>query len=40
MNDDGTLASLPELIVYAQRHGLKIGTIADLIDWRRTRGDA
>ena len=40
MNDDGTMARLPELIVYAQRHGLKIGTIADLIDWRRTRGDA
>ena len=40
MNDHGTMARLPELIVYAQRHGLKIGTIADLIDWRRTRGDA
>jgi 3,4-dihydroxy 2-butanone 4-phosphate synthase/GTP cyclohydrolase II len=39
-NDDGTMARLPELIVYAQRHGLKIGTIADLIDWRRAQGDA
>ena len=40
MNDDGTMSRLPELIVFARKHGLKIGTIADLIDWRRTRGDA
>jgi 3,4-dihydroxy 2-butanone 4-phosphate synthase/GTP cyclohydrolase II len=35
MNDDGTMARLPDLIPFAQRHGLKIGTIADLIAWRR-----
>jgi 3,4-dihydroxy 2-butanone 4-phosphate synthase/GTP cyclohydrolase II len=31
MNDDGTMARLPELEVFASEHGLKIGTIADLI---------
>lgn len=35
MNDDGTMARLPELVSFAQLHGLKIGTIADLIEWRR-----
>jgi 3,4-dihydroxy 2-butanone 4-phosphate synthase/GTP cyclohydrolase II len=35
MNDDGSMARLPDLVSYAQRHGLKIGTIADLIAWRR-----
>jgi 3,4-dihydroxy 2-butanone 4-phosphate synthase/GTP cyclohydrolase II len=35
MNDDGTMARLPELVTFAQLHGLKIGTIADLIAWRR-----
>jgi 3,4-dihydroxy 2-butanone 4-phosphate synthase/GTP cyclohydrolase II len=35
MNDDGTMARLPDLIAFAQRHGLKIGTIADLIAHRR-----
>lgn len=35
MNDDGTMARLPELIVYAKKHGLKIGTISDLIAYRR-----
>ncbi len=34
MNDDGTMARLPELIAFARRHGLKIGTIADLIAYR------
>ena len=34
MNDDGTMARLPNLIAFAQRHGLKIGTIADLIAYR------
>ena len=34
MNDDGTMARLPDLQVFAQRHGLKIGTIADLIAHR------
>jgi 3,4-dihydroxy 2-butanone 4-phosphate synthase/GTP cyclohydrolase II len=35
MNDDGTMARLPELVSFSQLHGLKIGTIADLIAWRR-----
>ncbi len=35
MNDDGTMARLPELIKFAQFHGLKIGAIADLIAYRR-----
>jgi 3,4-dihydroxy 2-butanone 4-phosphate synthase/GTP cyclohydrolase II len=35
MNDDGTMARLPELIAFAQLHGLKIGAINDLIAYRR-----
>jgi 3,4-dihydroxy 2-butanone 4-phosphate synthase/GTP cyclohydrolase II len=35
MNDDGTMARLPDLIGFAQRHNLKLGTIADLIANRR-----
>jgi 3,4-dihydroxy 2-butanone 4-phosphate synthase/GTP cyclohydrolase II len=34
MNDDGTMARMPDLIGFAQTHGLKIGTIADLIAYR------
>src|SRR3546814_12339958 len=34
MNDDGTMARLDDLIPFARRHGLKIGTIADLIAYR------
>jgi 3,4-dihydroxy 2-butanone 4-phosphate synthase/GTP cyclohydrolase II len=34
MNDDGTMARLPDLEVFAREHGLKIGTIADLIHYR------
>jgi 3,4-dihydroxy 2-butanone 4-phosphate synthase / GTP cyclohydrolase II len=34
MNDDGTMARLPQLVEFAERHGLKIGTIADLIHYR------
>lgn len=34
MNDDGTMARAPDLEVFAQKHGLKIGTIADLIEFR------
>jgi 3,4-dihydroxy 2-butanone 4-phosphate synthase / GTP cyclohydrolase II len=34
MNDDGTMARLPDLQVFAREHGLKIGTIADLIQYR------
>lgn len=37
MNDDGTMARLPDLIPFARQHNLKIGTIADLISWRRQR---
>lgn len=35
MNDDGTMARMPDLVKFAQTHGLKIGTIADLIAYRR-----
>jgi 3,4-dihydroxy 2-butanone 4-phosphate synthase/GTP cyclohydrolase II len=35
MKDDGTMARLPDLVAFAQLHGLKIGTIADLIAYRR-----
>jgi 3,4-dihydroxy 2-butanone 4-phosphate synthase / GTP cyclohydrolase II len=35
MNDDGSMARLPDLVQFAQLHGLKIGTIADLIAYRR-----
>jgi 3,4-dihydroxy 2-butanone 4-phosphate synthase/GTP cyclohydrolase II len=34
MKDDGTMARLPDLIEFAAQHGLKIGTIADLIEYR------
>lgn len=34
MNDDGTMARLPDLQKFAELHGLKIGTIADLIHYR------
>jgi len=34
MKDDGAMARLPDLIGFAQLHGLKIGTIADLIRYR------
>jgi 3,4-dihydroxy 2-butanone 4-phosphate synthase/GTP cyclohydrolase II len=34
INDDGTMARLPDLTVFAEQHGLKIGTIADLIHYR------
>ena len=35
MNDDGTMARLPDLIAFAQRHNLRIGAISDLISHRR-----
>ncbi|TVQ54930.1 MAG: 3,4-dihydroxy-2-butanone-4-phosphate synthase, partial [Rhodobacteraceae bacterium] len=35
MNDDGTMARLPDLVAFAQRHALKIGAISDLIAYRR-----
>ncbi len=34
MNEDGTMARLPDLERFAERHGLKIGAIADLIEYR------
>lgn len=34
MNDDGTMARMPDLVAFAQRHGLKMGTIEDLIAYR------
>ena len=35
MNEDGTMARLDDLVAFAQRHSLKIGTIRDLIAYRR-----
>jgi 3,4-dihydroxy 2-butanone 4-phosphate synthase/GTP cyclohydrolase II len=35
MNDDGTMARLPDLVAFAQHHNLKLGSIADLISYRR-----
>jgi 3,4-dihydroxy 2-butanone 4-phosphate synthase/GTP cyclohydrolase II len=35
MNEDGSMARLPDLVAFSQRHGLKLGTIADLISHRR-----
>ncbi len=35
MNEDGTMARMPDLVAFAQHHGLKLGTIADLIAHRR-----
>ncbi|WP_379546886.1 3,4-dihydroxy-2-butanone-4-phosphate synthase [Qipengyuania sp. DSG2-2] len=34
MNDDGTMARLDDLVAFARKHGLKIGTIRDLIEYR------
>jgi 3,4-dihydroxy 2-butanone 4-phosphate synthase/GTP cyclohydrolase II len=34
MNDDGTMARMPDLVAFAQRHGLKIGSIEELIAYR------
>jgi 3,4-dihydroxy 2-butanone 4-phosphate synthase/GTP cyclohydrolase II len=35
MNDDGTMARVPDLVPYCERHGLKLVTVADLIAYRR-----
>jgi 3,4-dihydroxy 2-butanone 4-phosphate synthase / GTP cyclohydrolase II len=35
MNDDGTMARLPDLVAFAQTHNLKLGSISDLIAYRR-----
>jgi 3,4-dihydroxy 2-butanone 4-phosphate synthase/GTP cyclohydrolase II len=37
LNDDGTMARLPQLMKFARRHRLKLGTIEDLIRYRRAR---
>ena len=37
MNDDGTMARLPQLIKFARKHKLKICSIEDLIKYRRQR---
>jgi 3,4-dihydroxy 2-butanone 4-phosphate synthase/GTP cyclohydrolase II len=37
MNDDGTMARVPDLIGYCERHGLKMVTVADLIEYRRRK---
>ncbi len=37
LNDDGTMARLPQLLKFAKKHKLKICTIAALIEYRRTR---
>jgi 3,4-dihydroxy 2-butanone 4-phosphate synthase / GTP cyclohydrolase II len=34
MNDDGTMARMPQLEVFAERHGMKIISVADLVRWR------
>jgi 3,4-dihydroxy 2-butanone 4-phosphate synthase/GTP cyclohydrolase II len=34
MNDDGTMARMPDLVKFARRHGLKVVTVADLIEYR------
>ena len=34
LNDDGTMARIPELIAFSKRHNIKVGTIADLIAYR------
>jgi 3,4-dihydroxy 2-butanone 4-phosphate synthase/GTP cyclohydrolase II len=35
MNDDGTMARVPDLVGYCERHGLKMVTVADLVAYRR-----
>ena len=37
MNDDGTMARMPDLITFAEQHSIKIATIADLINYRRSK---
>ncbi|WP_027891749.1 bifunctional 3,4-dihydroxy-2-butanone-4-phosphate synthase/GTP cyclohydrolase II [Calidithermus chliarophilus] len=39
MHDDGTMMRLPAILEFAGRHGLKVGTIADLVRYRLERGD-
>src|SRR4029453_9212206 len=37
MNDDGTMARVPDLTAFCERHELKMVTVADLIEYRRRR---
>ncbi|MDD3287870.1 MAG: 3,4-dihydroxy-2-butanone-4-phosphate synthase [Alphaproteobacteria bacterium] len=37
MNEDGSMARMPDLLKFAQAHGIKVGTVADLIEYRRRR---
>jgi 3,4-dihydroxy 2-butanone 4-phosphate synthase / GTP cyclohydrolase II len=37
MNDDGTMARVPDLVGYCEQHGLKMVTVADLIEYRRQK---
>src|SRR4051794_4497771 len=37
MNDDGTMARVPDLVPYCERHGLKMVPVADLVEYRRRR---
>jgi 3,4-dihydroxy 2-butanone 4-phosphate synthase/GTP cyclohydrolase II len=37
MNEDGTMARVPDLIPYCEQHGIKLVSIADLIEYRRRR---
>ncbi len=39
MNEDGSMARLPDLVAFAQMHAIKIGTISDLIAYRRRHDD-
>lgn len=39
LKEDGTMARLPDLLEFARRHGLRVGTIADLIRYRLEKGD-
>jgi 3,4-dihydroxy 2-butanone 4-phosphate synthase/GTP cyclohydrolase II len=39
MHDDGSMMRLPAILAFAQQHGLKVGTIAELIRYRLEQGD-
>jgi 3,4-dihydroxy 2-butanone 4-phosphate synthase / GTP cyclohydrolase II len=37
LNEDGTMARCPDLEIFSEKHGIKMGTIADLIEYRNTK---
>lgn len=37
LNEDGSMARVPDLMLFAEKHGLKIGTVADLVAYRKDR---